>query len=180
MTRRIHAHLETSLDGVVEHPEKWAHDYFAPDMLEAVQSDMGGGGTVLFGRRTYEEFAQVWPSRGDDDPFARFLNSSEKLVASHGSPALPWGPARVVSGDEVGALKEEAGPDVIVLGSITLVGSLLRGGVLDQLELFVMPVVIGSGQRLFDGPDSVRLRLTESRRFSNGVLLVRYAPERKE
>lgn len=180
--RKIAAHLEMSLDGVVDAPERWAHDYFAEEMLEAAQAGMRDTDTVLFGRRTYEEFAAYWPTvDSGSDPFAEFLNETRKLVASNTLTTLAWGPAELVSGDVVQGVAEltrKPGSDVIILGSPTLVGSLLRAGVLDVLELFVVPVLIGSGKRLFDGPEPVPLRLVESRTFDNGVLMVRYA--RKE
>jgi len=183
--RKVNAHLEMTVDGVVEHPETWAdqlgvsiQEFFTPEMMEDVQSAMSDTGTVLLGRRTYEQFTAAWQPRGDADPFARFLNAATKLVASNSSPPLPWGPAEVLSGDvpaAVARLKEQDGGDVIVLGSVTLVGSLLRAGVLDQLELNIFPMVIGSGQRLFDSPSPLRLELTESRMFGNGVIRVRYS-----
>jgi dihydrofolate reductase len=138
-------------------------------------------GTVLFGRRTYEEFAAVWPDRPDSDPFARFLNSSRKVVVSTTLEQLPWGPAERVEGTgSVAELKAKPGEDIVVLGSPTLVGSLLRAGLLDRLEIFVVPVLIGTGQRLYEHEETVPLRLVESRPFANGVLLTRYAPARKE
>jgi dihydrofolate reductase len=183
MTRRIVSHLEMSLDGVVDHPERWAHEYFAPELLEEATSQMplSGTGTVLFGRRTYEEFAAVWPSRPASEPFAQFLNSSQKLVVSKMPPDLAWEPAERVDGiDGVAELKEKPGDDMVVLGSPTLVGSLLRAGLLDTLEVFVVPVLIGTGQRLYETDEQLPLRLVESRPFPNGVLLTRYAPDRKE
>jgi dihydrofolate reductase len=176
--RRIVSHLEMSLDGVVDHPERWAHDYFAPDLLEAATSQMPETGTVLFGRRTYEEFASVWPGRPADDPFAGFLNSSYKVVVSRTIEELPWEPAERIDGTEgVAELKSKPGNDMVVLGSPTLVGSLLRANLLDTLEIFVVPVLIGTGQRLYEHTERIPLRLTESRPFANGVLLTRYAPE---
>ncbi|MFN2543865.1 MAG: dihydrofolate reductase family protein [Actinomycetota bacterium] len=175
--RTIAAHLEMSLDGVVDSPERWAHAYFSPDLLEAAQAGMADTDTILFGRRTYEEFATIWPNQPADDPFAGFLNDTPKLVASNTLQELPWGPAELVTGDAaeaVAELKSKPGGDVIILGSSTLVGSLLRAGVLDMLELFIVPVLIGNGKRLFDAPDQVPLRLVESRSFDNGVLAVRY------
>jgi dihydrofolate reductase len=180
MTRRIVSHMEMSLDGVVDHPERWAHDYFVPEMLEEATSQMPttGAGTVLFGRRTYEEFARVWPGRPDTDPFARFLNSSRKVVVSRTIEELPWGPAERIDGTEaVAELKAKPGEDVLILGSPTLVGSLLQAGLLDTLEIFVIPIVIGQGQRLYQNDQHIPLRLVESRPFSNGVLLTRYTPD---
>ena len=176
--RRIVSHLEMSLDGVVDHPERWAHEYSAPDLLEEATSQMPETGTVLFGRRTYEEFAAVWPGRPADDPFAGFLNSSRKLVVSRTIEELPWGPAERIDGvDAVADLKAKPGDDVVVLGSPTLVGSLLRARLLDTLEIFVVPIVLGTGQRLYESDERVPLRLVESRPFANGVLLTRYTRE---
>jgi dihydrofolate reductase len=180
MTRRINAHLEMSLDGVVDHPERWAHAYFVPEMLEAAQQGMSQADTLLlFGRRTYEEFAAVWPSQDPDaNPFVRFLNDTPKVVISSTPIDLSWGPAEQISrtGD-VAELKTKPGGDVLILGSATLVGSLLRAGLLDLLDLFVIPVLIGTGKRLLESPDQVPLKLVESGTFPNGVLSLRYAGE---
>jgi dihydrofolate reductase len=175
--RKITAHLEMSLDGVVDHPERWAHQYFAPEMLEAAQAGMQNTDTILLGRTTYDEFAQSWPQQDPDtSPFARFMNETPKLVVTNTSTDLPWGPAeRISSTNEVADLKQKPGNDVIILGSTTLVGSLLRAGILDILEIFIVPVLIGVGQRLFESDEQIPLTLTESRPFDNGVLLIRYA-----
>jgi dihydrofolate reductase len=180
--RKIAAHLEMSLNGVVDHPERWAHQYFASDMLEAAQAGMQNTDTILLGRTTYEEFAQSWPQQDPDtSPFARFMQETPKLVVTNTLTDLPWGPAeRISSTDGVAELKQKPGGDVIALGSATLVGSLLRVGLLDVLEIFIVPVLIGVGQRLFDTDEQIPLTLTESRSFDNGVLLTRYAPPRKD
>jgi dihydrofolate reductase len=175
--RKIAAHLEMSLNGVVDHPERWAHQYFTPEMLEAARAGMQNTDTILLGRTTYEEFAQAWPQQDPDTgPFARFMNETPKLVVTNTPTDLPWGPAeRISSTDEVSGLKQKPGNDIIILGSATLVGSLLRAGLLDLLELFIVPVLIGVGQRLFETHAQIPLTLTESHPFDNGVLLTRYA-----
>jgi dihydrofolate reductase len=138
--------------------------------------------TILLGRTTYEEFAESWPQQDSDtSPFARFMNETPKLVVTSKGTDLPWGPAqRISSTDEVAGLKRSPGADLIILGSATLVGSLLRAGLLDVLEIFIVPVLIGSGQRLFETDEQIPLTLTESRPFDNGVLLTRYAPARMD
>jgi dihydrofolate reductase len=180
--RKIAAHLEMSLNGVVDHPERWAHQYFAPDLLEAAQAGMRNTDTILLGRKTYAEFAQSWPQQdADTSPFARFMNETPKLVVTSTLTDLPWEPAeRITSIDGVADLKRGPGDDVIILGSATLVGSLLRAGLLDVLEIFIVPVLIGDGQRLFETDEQMPLKLTESRSFDNGVLLTRYAAARRE
>jgi len=175
--RRIAAHLEMSLDGVVDHPERWAHQYFAPDLLEAAQAGMQNTDTILLGRTTYQEFAQAWPQQDPEtSPFAAFMNDTRKVVVTSAPIELSWGPAeRISSTDDVADLKRKPGGDVIILGSATLVGSLLRAGVLDVLDIFIVPVLIGTGQRLFETDEQIPLTLTESRAFDNGVLLTGYA-----
>lgn len=178
--RKILSHLEVSLDGVVEAPETWAHAYFTKEMTQDVGLDDRGPGTVLLGRKTYEQFAQVWPNRdSEQDPFARFLNSAQKIVASSKLKSLPWGPAEVISGDVEGAiaeLKHKRGSDIVILGSPTLVGSLVRARLLDALDLFLFPVLLGRGRRLFEIPEQVPMKLAESKMFANGVLRLRYEP----
>jgi dihydrofolate reductase len=180
--RKIAAHLEMSLDGVVDHPERWAHEYFAPDLLEAAQTGMQTTDTILLGRTTYEEFARSWPQQDSDtSPFARFMNETRKLVVSSTLTELPWGPAeRISSIEEVAEVKQKPGGNLIILGSATLIGSLLRAGLLDMLEIFIVPVLIGFGQRLLETDEQIPLRLDESRPFNKGVVLTRYTPVRKQ
>jgi dihydrofolate reductase len=174
--------MEMTVDGVVDAPERWAHAYFAEDLLSAAREGMSETDTILFGRKTYDEFAAVWPHRnGGDDPFAGFLNATPKLVVSRTVRTLSWGPAELLSGDDpIGAvadLKRKPGCDVIVLGSPTLVETLVRAGLLDTLELFVVPTVLGVGRRLYQSPEQVPLVLADVRRFANGVVALRYGRE---
>lgn len=138
--------------------------------------------TILLGRTTYEEFAKSWPQQDPDtSPFARFMNETPKLVVTNTLTELPWGPAeRISSTAKVADLKHKPGGDVIILGSARLVGSLLRARLLDVLEIFIVPVLIGVGQRLFETDEQIPLALTESRPLDNGVLLTRYASARAE
>src|SRR5438093_7815911 len=98
--RRIAAHLEMSLDGVVDHPERWAHQYFAPDLLEAAQQGTGDTDTILLGRRTYEEFSTSWPNQDPGNPFTAFMNSTRKVVVSSTPIELPWEPAERIDGTD--------------------------------------------------------------------------------
>jgi dihydrofolate reductase len=109
------------------------------------------------------------------------MNETRKLVVSSTLTDLPWGPAeRISSIEEVAELKQKPGGNLIILGSATLVGSLLRAGLLDMLEIFIVPVLIGFGQRLFETDEQIPLRLDESRPFNKGVVLTRYTPVRKQ
>jgi dihydrofolate reductase len=137
---------------------------------------------VLLGRRTYLEFAELWPSQGSDVPMADFLNSSPKYVVSSTLHTLDWANSSLVTGDlseVVAELTEQPGRNILVPGSPRLVRSLLRDGLLDEFHLMIHPVVVGSGMRLFDEmTDQVDLRLAESRTLSAGVLAVTYQPKR--
>jgi dihydrofolate reductase len=151
------------------------------EMTARIAAGVAQADAVLLGRRTYVEFARIWPQQPSEVAMADFLNKSPKYVVSSELKApLEWTPGTLISGDlhrELMKLKEEPGKDILVPGSPTLVRSLLRDGLLDRLSLNVCPVVVGRGMRLFDGlTDLVRLKLVESRVLSTGVLDATYEP----
>jgi len=176
--RKINSWLFVTLDGVIEAPEKWviADD----DMFEASEADYAKSDTLLLGRRTYETFAASWPQRGSEVPNADWLNNTRKYVASTTLESPEWNNSTVIEGDvseAVARLKQEEGMDILVNGSGALVRTLLRDALLDELRLFVHPVVVGSGIRLFDdGGDPVELTLAESHAYANGVISLTYRP----
>ena len=135
---------------------------------------------VLLGRRTYEEFAQMWPNQPSDMPMAAFLNKTHKYVVSATLDTLQWGPASLLTGDladELTELKRRPGKNIQIPGSPALVRSLLGCGLLDELHLTICPVVVGSGMRLFqDTARPVRLELAEAKTFATGALGVTYQP----
>ena len=141
-------------------------------MLESVD-------VVLLGRRTYESFVQFWPT-ADEEPMAVSVNAMPKVVCSTTLTEAPWGthaPAEVVADgvEHVRRLRSEPGGDVLVWGSINLMRSLLRAGVLDEIELFVAPIALGSGTPLLapDGPYG--LTRTGGDLWPSGVVRLRYA-----
>ena len=178
--RKIVAGLFISLDGVIEAPEQWHFPYFNDEMGEAVGSQMAAADTMLLGRHTYEAFAAYWPNQGDDVEFAAVMNDTPKLVASTTLSSLEWQNSTLLGKDVAGELrrrKEEPGKDIAITGSATLVRSLLREGLIDELRLLVHPIVVGTGKRLFeDQEERVPLRLVDSKTFSTGVLYLTYAP----
>ncbi len=180
--RKVVAGLFVSLDGVFEAPETWHFPYFNDEMGETIASQMAAADTMLLGRRTYEEFAAYWADQGSDVELADEINNTPKLVASTTLKTVDWRNSSLIEGDvaeHLRRLKQEPGKDISITGSATLVRSLLRDGVLDELRLLVHPIVVGSGKRLFDGsPDRVPLKLVDSRVFTTGVLYLTYAPER--
>jgi dihydrofolate reductase len=176
--RNINAWLFITLDNVIESPENWviADD----DMFAAVEADYATSDTLLLGRRTYETFATSWPQRGSEVPNADWMNNTRKYVASTTLESPEWNNSRVIEGDvaeAVARLKQEDGKNILVNGSGALIRTLMRNNLLDELRLFVHPVVVGSGRRLFDdGSDPVELALVDSRAYDNGVISLTYRP----
>jgi dihydrofolate reductase len=176
--RKLNAWLFVTLDGVIEAPEAWviADD----DMFGAIEADYANSDTLLLGRRTYETFAASWPQRGSEIPNADWMNNTRKYVASTTLESPEWNNTTVIEGDvaeAVARLKQEDGKDIMVNGSGALVRTLLRDHLLDELRLFVHPVVVGSGIRLFDDEsDPVELDLTDSHAYDNGVISLTYRP----
>ena len=176
--RKINSWLFVTLDGVIEAPEKWviADD----DMFEAVEADYATSDALLLGRRTYETFAASWPQRGSEVANADWMNNTRKYVASTTLESPEWNNSTVIEGDvaeAVARLKKEDGKDIMVNGSGALVRTLMRDHLLDELRLFVHPVVVGSGIRLFDGDsDPVELALADSHAYANGVISLTYRP----
>lgn len=180
--RRVIASELVSLDGVIEAPETWHLPYFNDEMGEAIGAAMADSDAMLFGRVTYDEFAAFWPSQsGEDQEFADYMNNAPKYVVSTTlEEPLQWNNSTLISGDvaeEIANLKQQPGKDIAIVGSGTLVRSLLRDGLLDELGLMVHPIVLGRGKRLFeDGIDEMALELVDSKTFSTGVLYLTYRP----
>jgi dihydrofolate reductase len=183
MMRKIVAGLFISLDGVVESPDKWHFPYFSEEMGAAIGGQMAASDTMLLGRQTYQEFASYWPTQGveADKGIADHMNNTPKLVVSSTLDNLEWNNSTLIPGDraveELTARKQQPGKDISVVGSPTLVRTLLRDRVLDELDLLVHPIVVGSGKRLFpDGSEQQGLALVSSETFKTGVLRLVYRP----
>ncbi|WP_116201438.1 dihydrofolate reductase family protein [Amycolatopsis circi] len=178
--RKIAAGLSVSLDGVSESPPDWMMLNHEAD--EVIRAGIAESDAVLLGRNTYAEFARMWPGLGDSSPMAAFLNNTPKYVVSSTLAELGWSGSTLLGGDlaaELSALKSKPGKNIHLPGSPRLVRSLLLAGLLDELNLLIHPIVLGSGTRLFENPsDRVDLVLAASRAFGNGVLSVTYRPKR--
>jgi dihydrofolate reductase len=139
--------------------------------------------TVLLGAETYRMFVQYWPTA--DETVAKTVNTLPKVVFSATLDEAPWGDweaARVVRGDaaeEVAALKRQPGGDMMLWGSLSLARSLIRAGLLDELQLRVIPVAVGEGRKLFPGDlNRLDLELTEARPYDSGIVSLHYRPRR--
>jgi dihydrofolate reductase len=181
--RKISAGMFIALDGVVEAPDQWHFPYFNDEMGAAVGGQLGAADTILLGRETYDSFAGAWPGReadgGEDAEFAKKLGDTRKIVVSHQDLEFTWRNSELLKGDLVGAvtaLKNEAGGDIGISGSVSVVRQLLAAGLLDELHLLVHPIVVGKGMRLFDEGASTPLKLLSSNTFETGVLHLVYGP----
>ena len=183
--RKLVVTENVTLDGVIDASEGW----FAPagdegvdssDLNEALREQASAADAVLLGRVTFEQFRGYWPQQKDDETgVSEYLDTVEKYVVSRTMTDPQWQRSTVLSGDlaeEVRRLKEAPGKDIVVTGSITLVHELVDRGLVDEYRLFVYPVVLGRGARLFGDATSVpQLRLVDNRRFRSGIVLLVYA-----
>jgi dihydrofolate reductase len=150
------------------------------DLLEELHRQQSVADGFLVGRRTFEDLRAYWPEQSDDSTdVSAYLNRVQKYVVSSTITDPQWQNSTVLSGDpveEVRALKEQPGQDIVVTGSITLCHTLIEAGVVDEYRLFVYPVVQGHGRRLFpDGFECPELRLLEAKAFRSGITCSRYA-----
>jgi dihydrofolate reductase len=176
--RKLKAWLYVTLDGVVEAPEKWVMGdgrMFAEQSAGYAASD-----ALLLGRRTYEVFAASWPQRGSNVQNADWMNNTRKYVASTTLQSPEWQNTTVLEGDisdAVARLKQQDGKTITLNGSTTLLRSLLSAGLVDELWLFLHPVVVGSGDRLFENGNALgALKLAECHAYDNGVVSLTYQP----
>src|ERR671910_1772057 len=180
--RKVVASELVSLDGVMGSPQEWAFSYSDDEMEQANASGMAASDALLLGRATYQEFASYWPYQNSaDQPYTDYLNSTPKFVVSTTlEEPLEWQNSTLIKGniaEEIAKLKRQPGKDIGIVGSGTLVRSLLRDGLLDELSLMVHPIVVGNGKRLFEeGGDQKALELVDSKTFSTGVLYLTYQP----
>ncbi|HEX9332853.1 MAG TPA: dihydrofolate reductase family protein [Anaerolineales bacterium] len=183
-----------TLDGVMQAPARpdedvrggfpyggWATPYADPEMGRAAMESMAATtGGLLLGRRTYEDFYQVWPNR-TNNPFTEVLNNSQKYVASRTlKEPLPWMNSTLLKGDvpeAVTSLKAQQDKDLVILGSGELIQTLMQHRLVDQYLLLIHPLVLGTGQRLFrEGNAFSSLRLVDSKTTPNGVIIATYQP----
>ncbi|MET9814007.1 dihydrofolate reductase family protein [Streptomyces sp. NPDC006129] len=185
-----------SLDGVVQAPGGpeedtdggfahggWSHPYFDEEVLGgAFDAGLGRAEALLFGRRTWQTMAAAWPER-DGDPFADRMNSLKKYVVSStlGEDDLTWNNSSLIPGDRAVArireLRASEGGDLAMMGSPTLVRTLLSEGLVDELQLVVMPVLLGGGKTIFPGDGAKRpMELVSTTTAKTGAQVCVYRP----
>ena len=175
-----------SLDGVFEAPERWHFPYFDEEMGQEIGAGMAQADAMLMGRVLYEEWAAFWPEQDpEENPVAGRMNGVRKYVVSTTlEEPLGWNNSTLIGekvAEEIDKLKRQPGKDISISGSGSLVRSLLKDGLIDELRLMIHPVVVGSGKRLFEeGRDRIALELVDSKTFSTGVVYLTYRPAGKE
>ena len=173
-----------TVDGVIDTAEGWfspadGNDVDPSDIMAALREQSAASDALLVGRVTFEQFRGYWPAQTDDRTGVRdHLNAVQKYVVSQTLDDPAWERSTVLRGpitDEVRALKQQPGKDIVATGSMTLMPELIAAGLVDEYRLFVYPVVLGRGRRLFEDATKVpALGLVEARPFRSGVVLLRY------
>jgi dihydrofolate reductase len=190
--RKLVVNTFVTLDGVMQAPGGpeedttggfehggWSFGYWDAAMGEWMGETMGKPFALLLGRKTYEIFAAYWPHAGDQ-PGAAELNAAKKYVASRTLDSVEWANSTLLEGDTADAvahLKEEDGPEIQVHGSSDLIQTLLAKQLVDEFRVWIFPVVLGSGKRLFgEGTKPAGLELVDSKTSPSGVLVTAYRP----
>lgn len=189
--RRIVGGVFQSLDGVMQAPGGptedptggfalggWSTSFWDEAMGDAMGALFDGPFDLLLGRKTWEIFAAHWPYVGADDPMGALFDRVIKYVLTRGDDPLDWQNSRRLRGiDDVAALRQGEGPDLLIQGSTTLYPALFAAGLVDRLFVMTFPVVLGGGKRLFGaGTPPFALRLTDHRVATTGVTIATYEP----
>ena len=190
--RKLMVSAFMTLDGVVQAPGGpgeddsggfawggWSFPYWDDVMDQMMGEMMAAPFDLVLGRRTYDVFASYWPT-APEEAGGKPLNDATKYVASRGKPDLSWERSVLLEGDvgeRVAELKASDGPELQVHGSGNLIQTLMRNGLIDEYRLWMCPVLLGSGKRLFgDGTVPAALRLTDSTVSTTGVVIATYEP----
>jgi dihydrofolate reductase len=174
-----------TVDGVIDAGEGW----FAPvggngatdpsDLQQAIAQQSEAADAFLVGRVTFEQMRAFWPQQTEDTTGVKnYLNRVSKYVVSRTLDDPGWAGTTILRGplrEEIEQLKSDPGTDIVTTGSMTLVRDLIADDLVDEYRLFVYPVVLGRGRRLFaDAASIAKLELAETRRFRSGIVLLRY------
>ena len=181
--RKLVVFNQVTLDGYFSDKSgdmSWAHKHDA-EWKDFVAGNAMGGGQLLFGRITYELMASYWPTPyaiNNDPIVAERMNNRPKVVFSRTLDKASWNNTKLVKGDlgaEVRKMKQEPGQDMVILGSGTIVSQLAQEGLIDVFQIVVNPIVVGKGRTMFEGvKDKLSLKLTRTRSFQNGSVLLSY------
>ncbi len=190
--RKIIVTMWITLDGFIAGPNNDMSWIRVDDAMGRYEGDLvGAADTLMLWRVTYQSFAGAWPyvpdnpaaSEGEKE-YARQLNSMRKIVFSRTLEAAEWNNSTLyheINPDDIAALKQESGKNIVIYGSASIVQALTARGLIDEYQLLVHPVILGGGKRLFgDGGHRADLRLVEAKTLDSGVVLLTYQPAGRE
>ncbi len=178
--RKVIASEFVSLDGVMEDPN-WTFQFTSEEGWKFKFDELSASDALLLGRATYEGFAAAWPHMTEQyGDYADMMNGYPKYVVSTTLEEAKWNNSTLIKENvvaEVSRLKQQPGGDILIFGSGVLVNTLMQHDLIDEYRLMLVPVVVGSGKRLFrDGSDTKALRLVETKTFGSGVVVLSYRP----
>ncbi len=179
--RKVIVSAEISLDAVMDDPAAFIFDYANDDLTTNQRDLLSEADALIMGRVTYEGFLAYWPEHGEED-FGEQMNSLPKFVASKTLKApLEWNATLLTNvAEEVAALKQQPGKAILQYGIGELTRTLVEHNLVDEFRLFVYPVVIGKGERIFTDFGKTALKLLDSKTFSNGVVAHTYQAGKKQ
>ncbi len=182
--RKLLVFNQVSLDGYIADAHgdmQWAHKD-DPEFRQYVANNASGDAVLLFGRVTYQQMASFWPTpmAAQSMPIvAKRMNEASKVVFSRTLDSAPWHNTQLIKTDLASAvrkLKSEPGPGLVLMGSGSIVSQLAQQGLVDEYQMVVNPIVLGSGKSMFEGvKNSFNLRLENTRRFENGNVVLSYS-----
>lgn len=189
--RKLIAITQVTLDGIMQAPGGpeedprygfthggWVMPFWDDTLNRIIGETIAGEFDMLLGRRTYDIFASYWPNKGEDDPIARAFNKAKKYVVTRSFDHSDWEKSHCIDGDvveEIHQLKASDGPDVHIWGSGELLQTLMATELVDEHRLWVYPVVLGEGKRLFEsGVSPCGFTSVETQRTPSGVLVNTY------
>ncbi len=196
--RKLTVQTFLTLDGVMQAPGDpqedteggfthggWQMPYFDEDAGKIINEYFDATQALLLGRKTYQIFAAYWPGAPADDPFAQKLNGMPKYVVSTTLTKADWNNSTLIKKNvaaEIAKIKQQPGPGILsVSGSGKLAQSLMKDNLIDEYDLWIHPLILGSGKRLFDGgaiPSN--LKLVDTRKTDSGILILKYQPEQRQ
>jgi dihydrofolate reductase len=184
--RKLRVFNSISLDGYFTDAHgdmSWAHKQNDPEWEAFTSENASGGGELVFGRVTYEMMVSYWPTPEAKEAMpvvAEQMNSLPKVVFSRSLDEASWTNTELITDnieDAIRSKKQASGPDMVIMGSGTIVSQLTQAGLIDEYQLVLNPIVLGSGRTLFEGvKENVDLKLTNTRAFGNGNVVMWYEP----
>ena len=169
-----------SFDGIFEEPGHWSGPFFNDEAGQFKWNELKASDALLLGRKTYEGFARAWPTLQGTGEFGEKMNTMPKYVVSSTMDKADWPGSQLIGAnvmDEVRNLKKQPGQDLLLSGSAQLFNALMQENLIDLYRFMLHPIVLRKGKRLFaEGTGERILNLTETKRFSAGIVILEYEP----